>query len=262
MSKSNKKKSVFERYPHLGTLRGLAPDEIFEQEIGSRADEFERDIERARKTIPSGNLNKIFPPELEKQSIKLENFLGHWGNVSIEELCKICLIVKFVQPKKMLEIGTYNGMTTLQMALNSPSDCVTYTLDLPQEISSSLELSQLDTLVSKHFKDKFGTSTGSYFKNRNDIKIIQKLGDSATFDYSEIGNELIDIIFIDAAHDYKNKEIDSEQAFKLLSKKGVIIWHNYNDVTNPDVTKYLADISKRRKLFHLRNTMLAIYYNV
>ena len=262
MLKSKNQKSVFERYPHLGTLRGLAPDEIIEQEIGSRADEFERDIERARKTIPSGNLNKIFPPELEKQSIKLENFLGHWGNVSIEELCKICLIVKFVQPKKILEIGTYNGMTTLQMALNSPSDCVTYTLDLPEEISASLQLSQLDTYVSKHFKDKFGTSTGSYFKNRNDIKIIQKLGDSATFDYSEIGNELIDIIFIDAAHDYKNKEIDSEQAFKLLSKKGVIIWHNYNDVTNPDVTKYLADISKRRKLFHLRNTMLAIYYNV
>ena len=261
MSKSNKKKSVFERYPHVGNLRGLVSDEIIEEEIGSRVDEFERDIERARQTISSGNLNKIFPTELEKQSIKLENFLGHWGNVSIEELCKICLIVKFIQPKKMLEIGTYNGMTTLQMALNSPADCVTYTLDLPQEISSNLELSQLDTLVSKHFKDKFGTSIGSYFKDRNDIKIIQLLGDSATFDYSEIGNESVDIIFIDAAHDYKNKEIDSEQAFKLISKKGVIIWHNYDDVTNPEVTKYLADLSKKRKLFHLRNTMLVIYIN-
>ena len=64
----------------MGNLRGLVPDQIIEEEIGSRVDEFESDIERARKTIPSGNLNKIFPPELEKQSIKLENFLGHWGN--------------------------------------------------------------------------------------------------------------------------------------------------------------------------------------
>ena len=61
--------------------------------------------------------------------------------------------------------------------------------------------------------------------------------------------------------DYRNKEIDSEQAFKLISKKGVIIWHNYDDVTNPEVTKYLADLSKTRKLFHLRNTMLVIYIN-
>lgn len=254
--------SIFERYPHLITLKGLAPDDVVEREIGSRAEEFEEDISRARKTIATGNLNKIFPPELEKQSIKLENFLGHWGNVSIEELCKICLIVKFLEPKKMLEIGTYNGMTTLQMALNAPLDCVTYTLDLPEELSATFQLSELDTYISKHFKERFRTSIGSYFKDRKDVNIVQKLGDSATFDYDKEVGKNIDLIFIDAAHDYKNKKIDTENAIRLLSKGGVILWHNYNDVTCPDVTKYLADISKEYKIFHLRNTMLAVYYNV
>jgi len=81
--------SIFERYPQLKTLKGLVPDEVVEREVGSRADEFEREIARARQTIPTVNLNKVFPEDLEKGSIQLENFLGHWGNVSIEELCKI-----------------------------------------------------------------------------------------------------------------------------------------------------------------------------
>src|SRR5450432_3577351 len=123
--------SIFERYPYINNLRSLVPDELIESEIGSKADKFDIDIERARKLIPTVNLNKIFPLELENGSIVLENFLGHWGNVSIEELCKICLIVKYLKPLNILEIGTYNGMTTLQMALNAPSNSKVFTLDLP-----------------------------------------------------------------------------------------------------------------------------------
>jgi len=254
--------TIFEKYPYINSLRNLVPDDLIEAEIGAKANAFDGDIERARKQIQSVNLNKIFPPELEKGKIVLENFLGHWGNVSIEELCKICLIVKFLQPKRMLEIGTYNGMTTLQMALNAPKDCVTYTLDLPEDVMGALELSKIDTLIAKIFKERFGTRTGSYFDGRKDVNIIQKLGDSATFDYDTLGNEKMDLIFIDAAHDYANKKIDTEQAFRLINKNGVILWHNYNDVTSPDVTKYLADISQQYKIYHLRNTLLAVYYNV
>jgi fibrillarin-like rRNA methylase len=119
----------------------------------------------------------------------------------------------------------------------------------------------LDTLISKHFKERFGTTIGSYFNGRNDVNIIQLLGDSATYDYSTLGSK-VDLIFIDAAHDYENKKVDSENAFSLIEKGGVILWHNYNDVTCPDVTKYLADISGDYKIFHLRNTSLAVYYNI
>jgi predicted O-methyltransferase YrrM len=252
--------SVFDRYPQLMTLKGLVPDEVVEREIGLRADELDADISRARQSISTVNLNKIFPPELEKASIKLENFLGHWGNVSIEELCKICLIVSYFKPKCILELGTYNGMTTLQMALNAPSDCIVYTLDLPDEMAQSLELSELDTYVARHFKNKFGTSTGSYFANRKDVNIKQLFGDSSTFDYSAIKTRP-DIIFIDAAHDYRNKKIDSENAFNMIADNGIILWHDFTSPANPDVTKYLADISDKYKIYHLRNTMLAIFWN-
>jgi len=252
--------SLFEKYPYIKSLRGLVSDELIISEIGPKVDEFELNLARARESIPSVNLNKIFPGELESGSITLEKFLGHWGNVSIEELCKICLIVNFIKPNTILEIGTYNGMTTLQMALNAPRECTTYTLDLPEAISASLPLSELDTRISRHFKEQFGTATGSYFKGRNDIKIVQLLGDSSTFDFDAL-KCAFDIIFIDAAHDYENKKTDSENAFRLLSRGGVILWHNFNDVLCPDVTKYLADISIAHRIFHLRNTSLAVYYN-
>lgn len=250
---------LFIQYPRLLNLLKLVPRSLIEEEIGSKRAEFEAWLKEADTLIPTVNLNKIFPDELEKGSIRLENFLGHWGNVSIEELCKISLIVSWLKPKRILELGTYNGMTTLQMALNAPKECVTYTLDLSPEQAASIKLGRLDELVAKHFKEKFNTKVGSYFEDRKDVSIVQLWGDTATFDYSVIGGKA-DLIFIDAAHDYQNKHIDTENALKLIAPGGVILWHDYAEVTNPEVTKCLMEYAKEYNIYHLRNTDLAVFY--
>lgn len=250
---------LFIKYPQLNNLRSLVPDELIYSEIGSRADEFESYLADAKQRIPTVNLNKVFPDELEKGEIRLENFLGHWGNVSIEELCKICLIVKWLKPRRILELGTYNGMTTLQMALNAPKDCEVFTLDLAPEKSALLKHSAIDELVSKQFKKRFNTQTGGYFHGRQDVKITQFWGDTATFDYSILGGQ-VDLVFIDAAHDYDNKKRDCENALKILATKGVILWHNFADICCPEVTKCLAEYSNKFTIYHLRNTSLAVFY--
>ena len=56
--------TLFERYPHLNNLRALVPDSMIEEEIGSRAVEFEGWLEQAKQRIPTVNLNKVFPAEL------------------------------------------------------------------------------------------------------------------------------------------------------------------------------------------------------
>ncbi len=254
-------RSIFQRYPQLWTMKGLVPEEVVEQEIGRTADDFECWLAEAKTRIPLAKLIDVFPNELERGSIRLENFLGHWGNVSVEELCKICLIVKWLKPKSVLEIGTYNGMTTLQMALNAPSDATVYTLDLPDEIQSELQLSLIDEYVAKVFRGRYGTSRGSYFQDRTDLNIVQLLGNSATFDYRSAITGKLDLIFIDAAHDFRNKQIDSENALQMLAEGGVILWHNYADVVCPEVTKYLSDLSRRIPIHHLRGTSLAVHYS-
>lgn len=256
----SKAADFFRKYPQYKNLRSLVSDHLIVKEIGNRADEFEKIYNKAQKRIKTVKLSDIFPSRLEKGSIILENFLGHWGNISVEEVCKIALITKFIKPEKIFEFGTYNGMTILQLALNAPSTCTVYTLDLPINTSPQIPLSKIDILVAKHFKDKFGTKTGSYFKNRKDVKIIQILQDSATFDPTPFKNS-INLIFIDAAHDYKNKKKDTENAFFMLKKGGVIIWHNYADVGSPDITNYLYQLSMDKKIYHLKNTMFAIYVN-
>ena len=259
MNETARRLSIFERYPQLRTLRGLLPDEVVEREIGVRAEEFERILAKARHRIPTMNLRDAFPVEIEGGAIRLENFLGHWGNLSVEAVCKLCLIARWLRPRRVLEIGTYNGMTTLQIALNVPDECTVYTLDLPSGASPARPISELDRLVVERLRERFGTATGSYFEDRRDVKIRQLWGDSATFDYAAAINGPLDLVFIDAAHDYEHKRIDTERTLPLLSPGAVLIWDNYADVSNPDITRYLLDLCRSYRLIHLRNTMMVIY---
>lgn len=257
------KVSIFDSYPQLITLKGLVPDEVVEREIGARADEFEKWKAASQLKIKSVKLKDIFPPELERGTIQLENFLGHWGNVTIEEVCKIALIVKYFRPRKVFEFGTYNGMTTLQIALNTPEETKIYTLDIPPDMADKTKyrLDELDRCVAAEFKDKFNTGTGSYFKGKSvENKITQILHDAATFDFSPYYGEM-DLIFIDAGHDYANKKSDSENALKMVSQNGIILWDNYHDILNPDVTRYLAELADQLPLVHLRGTPLVAYWN-
>ena len=240
------------------SLHGVLDEETIRREIIDRADAFEQSLALARTRIPTVLLRDIFPAELERGAIRLENFLGHWGNVSVEELCKLCLIVAWMRPRRILEIGTFNGMTTLQLALNAPDDCVVYTLDLPEGALAE-GLNDIDSVVARHARDRFGTSTGSYFAARKDVRIRQLLGDSASFDYPGAIDGPVDVVFIDGAHDAAHKRIDTEAALSLLTPGGVILWHNFADIVNPDVTAFLYELAENYPVVHLKNTLLAIY---
>jgi len=116
-------RGVFDRYPQLRTLRGLVPDEVVEREIAVKGEAFEHWRRLAEARIPTVKLNQVFPAELERGRVVLENFLGQWGNVSVEELCKIRLIARYLRPRAVFEFGTFNGCTALQLAMNTPDDC-------------------------------------------------------------------------------------------------------------------------------------------
>jgi hypothetical protein len=39
-----------------------------------------------------------------------------------------------------------------------------------------------------------------------------------------------------------------------------IIWHDYNHPHFPSLTKYIKNLSKCKKIYHVKNTMLAIHF--
>lgn len=256
-----KKPDVFKRYPQLANLRGKVPDEVVRREMEEKAPRFERSAARARRLIPMARMVDLFPPELERGRIVLENFLGQWGNISVEEVCKIALIAAWLKPRKVFEFGTFNGMCTLQMALNTPARTRIYTLDIPPELTATLEGSEIDQHLARK-AGAFRFQVGHYFKrSKHARKITQLWGDSATMDFSAY-NRQMDLVFVDASHSYPYVKSDTANAFRMLKPGGVILWHNYMDVFCPDVTRHLSELAAAgRKIHHLRGTVLGVYHD-
>ena len=102
------------------------------------------------------------------------------GNVSLTEVLVINLLVKEYSPDGIFEIGTFDGRTTLNMAMNSREDTKIWTLDLPGDQVESTKFLLHDW--EKEYVDK--EVSGRRFSERNMTKKISQLyGDSATFDY-------------------------------------------------------------------------------
>lgn len=134
---------------------------------------------------------------------------GKRGSLLPYEIKTIATITKALRPKNVLEIGTYEGRTALNIAINLSKNSRLYTIDLPQGESSSFK-------VGKFFH-------GSKIAN----KIQQIEADSTKFDFSKLPR--MDMIFIDGAHGYYPVLSDTQNAMKILNKNGIILW---DDVDN------------------------------
>ena len=144
------------------------------------------------------------------------------GNVTLLELLVLSRVVRERQARSLFEIGTFDGRTTLALAMNAPNDAIVYTLDLPQHASAGLGIERAE----RAFVDK--PRSGARFLHTDAAtKIRQLYGDSATFDFT---NYAADFVFVDGSHAYEYVLGDSERAFALLQGSGgTIVWHDYGE---------------------------------
>jgi predicted O-methyltransferase YrrM len=145
------------------------------------------------------------------------------GNVSGFELDVLNRLVASHDPGCILEIGTFDGRTTLNLAAHSRPDAKVYTLDLPpaEMHHTALPLEAGEQL----YIDK--PASGARFAG-SDVapKITQLFGDSAAYDFRPF-HQKIDLAFIDGSHAYEYVLRDSATAMTLLHKDGIILWHDY-----------------------------------
>lgn len=209
--------------------------------------------QREEKTLPLVELNELIAPGL---NVKLTEEKIADGNVTLDELKAIASLVAYFQPKKIFEIGTFDGRTTLNMALNAPAGCRITTLDLPKSKIYDTELRIKSGDMKFIDKERSGTR---FIGTEHEKMITQVYADSAAYDYKSHENKY-DFIFIDGSHSYEYVISDTENCRKLLRNgKGVLLWHDYGW---HEVVKALNGYYRNDEWFsgikNIRGTTLAV----
>ena len=162
---------------------------------------------------------------VQKEIIDYNNTLGNKKRmqVAISQCHFLHLIIKISNIKKVLEIGTFTGLSALSIALALPEDGKLTALDKDKETSMI---------------------AASFFKKAKQDKKIQTIVKPALNSLDELKNPKFDMIFIDA--DKLNYKEYYEKSFKMINKGGLIIidnvlWHG--EVVDEDkMDKYTLNI--------------------
>ncbi len=179
------------------------------------------------------------------------------GNTSLLESVVINKLVKQGRARRVFEIGTFDGKTTLAMAANSGDGSRVFTLDLPASGLGSTKFAVCDN--DKQYIDK--TQSGASFtQTKYRQKITQLFGDSATFDFSAYHGTM-DLVFIDGSHAHDYVVNDSETALKLLGPAGgTVLWHDYDswDGVTDALNDFYRNDRRFRGLKRVRGTSLVV----
>ena len=149
--------------------------------------------------------------------------------IAVSQCYFLELITKISKSKKILEIGTFTGLSTLSMALGLPEDGRIIALDKNSETN----------IKAKEF-----------FKKAEQDKKIKTIINPALDTLNELKkeNSIFDIIFIDA--DKENYKYYYNKSFDLLKRGGLMIidnvlWHGEvaDEKNNEKFTNIIRDFN-------------------
>ena len=149
--------------------------------------------------------------------------------IAISQCYFLELITKISKAKKILEIGTFTGLSTLSIALGLPEDGTIIALDKNSETN----------IKAKEF-----------FKKAEQDKKIKTIVNPALDTLNELKKEnlIFDIIFIDA--DKENYKYYYNKSFDLLKRGGLMIidnvlWHGEvaDEKNNEKFTNIIRDFN-------------------
>ena len=149
--------------------------------------------------------------------------------IAVSQCYFLELITKISKSKKILEIGTFTGLSTLSMALGLPEDGRIIALDKNSETNAKAK---------------------EFFKKAEQDKKIKTIVNSAldTLNKLKKENSTFDIIFIDA--DKENYKYYYNKSFDLLKRGGLMIidnvlWHGEvaDEKNNEKFTNIIRDFN-------------------
>ena len=202
-------------------------------------------------------VEELFSPELAYARAVVQAVVrphDSVANMPVHELILMSTICSYLKPMTIFEFGTYNGLTTLHLAMNCPEDAKVITIDLHPDDPIRL----IDGSNDTSYVHDYSTKIGGWFHHMNEAsKIEQIYGNSVEFNHDPLFRT-IDFIFVDAGHDYELVRSDSKKALDMLCPGGIIIWHDYH-YTQTGVYTWLNELAASIQLSNIQGTSLVCH---
>jgi hypothetical protein len=206
-------------------------------------------------TIPIASLYTILGHK--KIDIRLAIQPQEDGTLPTNEIMALLAVAILSSPKAVLEIGTFMGNTTQQLAINLP-DAIIHTVDLP------LDFNPINDLHAEIKKDDFHLiakrDVGRDYRGTIvQTQIRQYYSDTAIWDFSNAKGA--SFFFIDGSHTYEYCKNDSERCYELCQGNGVFLWHDC-DEAHPGVLRTILEWRHLgRNIIRIEGTSIAYWAN-
>lgn len=154
--------------------------------------------------------------------------------VYTHELGVLAQVVNHLRPKRVIEFGTAEGRTAVNLAAYLPAEGEVVTIDMPP---------RPPTNYVGYF----------YWDHPLKTRIKQLYGDLLRFDWTNYRNSAA-LVFCDGPDDYEGSKEETKIAFTLIQSGGVIFWHDYGSVEGR--TMMLNELSHKFPIRHIEGTTL------
>lgn len=222
-------------------------------------------IVKIRPKVLFQAIEQRFPEQ--NNSFKVNIPTSEIGGMTLLESSILVSLIKLFDCRSLFEFGTFMGATTLLLAENSSVDATVTTVDIPADgarVGTGFDASKIlqdgdsnDDYLRERFSNQ-GARCMARADKAAQAKVTQILQDSTTLDVSK--QDLVgcfDFVFVDGGHDYLTVAKDTENAYRMVRKNAVLVWHDFESNIHADVTRFLTQHCRDRLIFHVEHTMLA-----
>jgi hypothetical protein len=170
--------------------------------------------------------------------VRLHDFAPAAGNLSALELLTLCLLVRLKRPRLVLELGTFDGSTALQLAANLDPEAQLVTVDLP-----SYDFGSKPRFAATEYEPR--------------IRVVHD--DGPELDFAAVcAGKRPNFIFMGAEYGEECMREDSRKCLALLAPGGMIAWNDYGPA-RPRVYEVLNDLAEEIPLVRIAGTSLVVH---
>lgn len=166
------------------------------------------------------------------------------ASITLAEAGALTALMHHVSARRVFEFGTYQGVSTTQLALNLPPDGRVFTLDLPPDMQ--IGALRVEKQVEREIAAEARKGTLVPIELRPKITFLE--ADSAKFD-TEPYEGTMDLVFVDGAHSREYVTNDTAKGLAMLRRGGCIAWHDCAP-NHPEVVAVLKKSGLPVRLVH------------